>query len=217
MIKENKGKLILTSIITMLPILIGLILWNQLPDKMPTHWNAEGVVDGWSSKGFTVFGLPLFLLGCHWLCTLATAADPKKQNHSGKILGIVFWICPLVSVFMLILVYGTALGMEFKVDTLMLIVMGLMFIIIGNYLPKCKQNYTIGIKVPWTLNDEENWNYTHRLSGKLWVICGIVVMLCVLLPANVMSVVLVAALIVTAIVPTIFSYVFYKKKMKSGD
>lgn len=217
MIKENKGKLILTSIITLLPIIIGLVLWNELPDKMPTHWNAEGVVDGWSSKGFTVFGLPLFLLGVHWICTLATGADPKKRNHTEKMVGIVLWICPVVSILMLVLVYGTALGMEFKVDKLMLIFMGLMFLIIGNYLPKCKQNYTIGIKIPWTLNDEENWNYTHRLSGKLWVIGGVIILLCVLLPANVMSVVVLASMLALAILPMVLSYLFYRKKMKSGE
>ena len=217
MIKKNKGKLILTSIIILLPVLIGLILWTKMPDKLPTHWNAEGVVDGWSSKGFAVFGLPLFLFAVHWVCLLATNADPKKQNHADKILGMVLWICPIISVLGGVLIYGTALGMEFKVDKIMLILMGLMFVIVGNYLPKCKQNYTIGIKLPWTLNDEENWNRTHRMSGRLWVITGIVVMLCVLLPANAMAIILIVILFATAVVPTVYSYLLHRNKMKSGN
>lgn len=215
MIRENKGKLILTSIVILLPILIGVLLWNQLPDQLPTHWNAEGVVDGWSSKGFAVFGLPLFLLLVQWVCVLASSADPKKQNHAGKVLSLIFWICPVISLLGAILIYGTVLGVEFPVDKLMLILIGLVFLIIGNYLPKCKQNYTIGIKIPWTLNDEENWNYTHRLSGRLWVIGGIVIMLCVLLPTIAMSIVVAVAFLTMMIVPMIYSYVFYKKKNQS--
>ena len=216
MIKKNKGKLILTSIIILLPIIIGLLLWGKLPDKLPTHWNAEGVVDGWSSKTFAVFGLPLFLFAVHWVCLLATNADPKKQNHADKIVSMVLWICPIISVLGGVLIYGTALGMEFKVDKIMLILMGLMFIIIGNYLPKCKQNYTMGIKLPWTLNDEENWNKTHRLGGKLWVISGFAIMLCMLAPTSIMVVILIIILFAAMIVPTVYSYLLHRNKMKSG-
>ncbi len=217
MIKKNKGKLILTSIIILIPIVIGLILWDKLPDKVPTHWNAEGVVDGWSSKGFAVFGLPTFLFVVHWICVLATGADPKKQNHTDKIVGLVLWICPIVSTMMLVFVYGTALGMEFKVDKIMLVFIGAVFIVVGNYMPKCKQNYTIGIKLPWTLNDEENWNKTHRMAGKLWVIAGFIVMLCMLAPTNVMATIFIIILFVAVIAPTIYSYLLYRNKKKSGE
>lgn len=217
MIRKNKGKLILTSIVILLPILVGLILWNVLPDKVPTHWNAEGVVDGWSGKGFAVFVLPLFLMAVHWICLLASGADPKNQNYSEKLLQIVFWICPIISVLGGILIYGTALGMEFKVDKIVLVLVGIMFLVVGNYLPKCKQNYTMGIKIPWTLNDEENWNKTHRLGGKLWVICGFVIMLCMLVPANVMIVIFIIILFTAILIPTIYSYLLHRNKMKRGE
>lgn len=217
MIKKNKGKLILTSIVILMPIVIGLFLWNKLPDKLPTHWNAEGVVDGWSSKGFTVFGLPAILFGFHWLCLLGSSADPKNKNYSEKLLQLVFWICPIISVLLGVISYGTALGMEFAVDKIMLILVGVMFIIIGNYMPKCKQNYTMGIKLPWTLNDEENWNKTHRMAGRLWVITGFLVMLCILVPTTVMVVTFIIILIVSVVIPTIYSYLLYKNKQKSGE
>lgn len=212
MMKENKKKLILTSIVILVPIIIGLILWNKLPEKLPTHWNAEGVVDGWSSKAFAVFGLPGFLFAVHWVCVLASSTDPKKQNIEGKVLNIVFWTCPIISVLCGVLIYGTALGVEFKVDKIMLLLMGIMFIVIGNYLPKCKQSYTVGIKLPWTLNDEDNWNRTHRMSGKLWVASGLILMLCMLLPTSAMIVVVVTILVVAVIVPTVYSYLFSRKK-----
>ncbi len=211
MIQENKKKLILTSIVTLAPILLGLLLWDKLPEQVPTHWNAAGEVDGWSSKAFSVFGLPVILFALHWMCLLATNADPKKQNIQGKLLNIVLWICPIVSWMAAVLSYGTALGIEFKMDKLMPIIMGVMFIVVGNYLPKCKQSYTMGIKLPWTLNDEENWNRTHRMAGKLWVVGGIVILALVFAPTNVLLITALVFISVLVIVPTVYSYLLYSK------
>lgn len=215
MIKKNKKKLILTSIIILLPIVIGLILWNKLPDKIPTHWNAAGEVDGWSSKAFAVFGLPGFLLAVHWICLLGANADPKKQNIDGKVLHIVFWVCPVISVLGAVLMYGTALGMQFAVEKIIPSLVGITFIIIGNYLPKCKQSYTMGIKLPWTLNDEDNWNRTHRLGGKLWVVCGLVLIVSMVLPSSFMIAAFLVIITVAVLVPTVYSYLLFKKKQNA--
>ena len=217
MIKENKKKLIITSIIILVPIIIGLILWNKLPDKLPTHWNSAGEVNGWSSKSFAVFGLPGFLFAVHWVCLLASSADPKKQNIEGKVLNIVFWICPVISVLGAVLIYGTALGMEFRVEKIIPSLVGVVFIVIGNYLPKCKQSYTMGIKLPWTLNDEENWNRTHRLGGKLWVACGFVFILSMFLPNKFMVVIFLSVIAVAVLVPTVYSYLLFREKEKRGE
>ena len=217
MIKENKKKLILTSCVILVPIILGLILWNKLPDKIPTHWNAAGEVDGWSSKVFGVFGLPGILLAFHWICVLATSADPKRKNIDGKLWNIVFWICPVISMIIALLSYGTAMGAELAVEKIMCVWMGLMFIIVGNYLPKCKQSYTMGIKLPWTLNDEENWNLTHRMAGKLWVVIGFAMFLSMLLPTFVMLAVNFSAVFVSCVIPSIYSYRLYKVKEKSGE
>ena len=208
MIKKNLKVLMITSIIILLPILAGIALWNQLPDPMPSHWNAAGEVDGWSSKPFTVFGLPLILLAAQWLCLLASGADPKKKNHSDKMIHLVLWIIPVLSVVMHTFVYLIALGYGVRMEVVMPILIGLIFTIIGNYMPKCKQNYTIGIKIPWTLNNEENWNKTHRFAGFLWVVCGIAIMLtgffggfCVFLPITLLMV----------IAPFVYSYMLHRK------
>jgi uncharacterized membrane protein len=177
MIRKNLKVLVITSIVILLPILAGLLLWNQLPEKVPSHWNAAGEVDGWSSKGFTVFGMPLILLAAQWLCVLATAADPKSKNHSGKMLQLVLWIMPVITTVLHVITYAVALGQQVQVEVVMPILLGLVFIIIGNYMPKCKQNYTIGIKIPWTLDSEENWNRTHRMAGRIWVVCGFLMIL----------------------------------------
>ena len=208
MIKKNLKILLITSVVILLPILAGLILWNQLPEQIPSHWNAVGEVDGWSSKPFAVFGMPLILLAAQWLCVLGTAADPKKAHHGKKILHLVLWIIPVMSAVLHVIVYATAMGKEVRVEVVMPVLIGLILAIVGNYLPKCKQNYTIGIKIPWTLNSEENWNKTHRFSGRLWVVCGLAIMLTgffggfwVFLP--------IVLLMVFA--PFVYSYVLHRK------
>lgn len=177
MIKKNWKILLITSLIILLPIAAGVMLWNQLPKKMPTHWNMVGQIDSWSSKPFVVFGIPLMMLAFQWICVLATAADPKKEHHPSKVLHLVFWMIPVISAVISALTYAAALGSQVRMEMIMPVFIGLVLAIIGNYLPKCKQNYTIGIKIPWTLNSEENWNRTHRFTGRLWVVCGLAMML----------------------------------------
>ena len=177
MIKKNLKLLIITSIIILLPVVVGLILWNQLPEQIPSHWNVNGEVDGWSSKAFAVFGMPAIMLAFQWICALGTGADPKKANHPEKIVHLVLWIIPLLNIVLSVITYMVAMGQSVRVEMVMPVLIGLVLTIVGNYLPKCKQNYTIGIKIPWTLNSEENWNRTHRFAGWLWTICGILLML----------------------------------------
>ena len=208
MIKKNLKVLIITSIVILLPILAGVILWNQLPDPMPSHWNAAGEIDGWSSKPFAVFGLPFILAAAQWLCLLATGADPKKKNHSDKMIHLVLWIIPVLSVVMHTFVYLIALGYGVRMEVMMPIFVGLIFTIIGNYMPKCKQNYTIGIKIPWTLDNEENWNKTHRFAGWLWTFCGVAIMLTGFLGS--FWIFLPIALLMV-IVPIVYSYLLHRK------
>lgn len=177
MIKKNWKVLLITSVAILLPMLAGVILWNKLPEQMPSHWNAAGEIDGWSNKPFAVFGLPCILLAAQWLCTLGTGTDPKRNNHPQKIVHLVLWIIPVLSAVLHAVTYAVALGKEVRMEMVMPVLIGLLLAIIGNYLPKCKQNYTIGIKIPWTLNSEENWNRTHRFAGRLWVVCGLAIML----------------------------------------
>lgn len=207
-LKTYKKTMILTSIIILLPILAGVLLWNQLPDSVATHFDMDGVPNGWSSKGFTVFGVPLFLLACHFLCTFATSMDPKRQNMSEKLFTLVLWICPVISIMMPIVIYGYALGFETSNGYYGCAFLGVLFIIIGNYLPKCKQNYTMGIKIPWTLNDEENWNHTHRMAGFLWVAGGFAIVANAFLRMEWLFLI-VFVLMVAA--PVVYSYLYYKK------
>ena len=147
-IRKNLKLMLITSLVTLLPLLVGLCLWNQLPDQLPFHWNAAGEVDGWAGKPMAVIGAPLLMLALHWLCAWVTAADPKHKNHSGKMQRLILWIIPLLSVVIFGMIFSTAWNKELHVASIAPILIGVLFVIIGNYLPKCKQSYTIGIKLP---------------------------------------------------------------------
>ena len=208
MIKKHIKLLVITSVAILLPMLVGLILWNQLPDQIPSHWNVAGEVDGWSSKPLAVFGMPLLLLALQWICMFATSADPKKAHLTEKTLHLVLWLIPALSVVLQAITYTAALGNEVQIEVVIPVFMGLLFTIIGNYLPKCKQNYTIGIKIPWTLSSEENWNQTHRFTGWVWVVSGLIIMLSGFF-GGFWIFLGIAPLMVLA--PVIYSYLLYRK------
>lgn len=214
MIKKNLPMLIVTSIVILIPVLIGFLLWNLLPEQIPVHWNIQGEVDGYGSKLFTVLTMPLFLLAIHWICTLITCADPKHKQVEGKPLTLVLWICPAVSLLMGTIIYITAMGYPISVEIIMPLVMGLLFVVIGNYMPKCKQNYSIGIKTPWALNDEENWYKTHRFAGILWVVGGVLIMATAFLGSIWIFVI---AIFPMAFAPMIYSYCLYRKMNKDNS
>ena len=208
MIKKNLNILIITSIVILLPVLAGVVLWDTLPEQIPTHWNAAGEIDGWSSKPFAIFGLPLLMLAMQWLCVLVTAADPKKANHSNKLIHLVLWIIPIISVVLFVLTYVVALGTEVRMEMVMPLLVGFVLTVVGNYLPKCKQSYTIGIKIPWTLHSEENWNRTHRFAGRLWLVCGLGIMLTAFVGGFWFFLPIV---LVMVLAPCIYSYLLHRK------
>lgn len=186
MIRENKWKLLTSSAVILLPELFE----------------------------FTI--LPLIILLMHWICVLFTAMDPKNKGQNKKVFGIVIWITPIVSLFACGMTYAFASGIESALSLMPNLVMGILFIIIGNYLPKCKQNYAIGVKIKWTLENEENWNVTHRFAGKVWVIGGFFLLMSAFLPESMAPVVSVVSILVLVAVPTIYSYRYHKKQVREG-
>ncbi len=214
--KDHKGKAIISSLLVLLPMLIGGVLWNKLPGSMIIHWGGDGTADGTGSKALAVFGLPLFLLATHWLCLLVTAIDNRDREQSSKAMGLLFWIMPLLSLLVAALVYGTALGLELSASRLAPAIMAVVFIVMGNYLPKITQNRTFGIKLTWTLANKENWNRTHRLGGKLWVTGGFVLLLSLLLPLSWLVAVMLADILLMVAIPTVYSYYLSRQQKAAG-
>ena len=216
MIKKNKWQLMISSIIILLPIVAGLLIWNYLPEQIATHWGIDGEPDGWSSRSFAIFGLPLILLAVHWVCVFFTALDPKNKNQNSKVFNMVLWILPVISLVVCGLTYAVALGNDINIGMAVRILLGILFVIIGNYMPKCRQNHTIGIKIPWTLHDEENWNKTHRFAGRLWVFGGLLLLATIFVPLDNFVYVLLPLILLMAFAPVIYSYVYYRKQLKNG-
>ena len=212
---KNKWMLLITSVVILLPIVAGVLLWDKLPEQVPFHWDINGEVDRWASRWVAVFLMPLIMLGVQWLCFFLSQLDPKQKSNPSKMLGLVLWIVPVTNTLLNVMVYLAAFGRDLNIAVVLPLFFGALFVVIGNYLPKCRQSYTMGIKLPWTLEDEEIWNATHRMAGKLWVCGGLLTMPCALLPAIAAFSTMMGILLVMVVVPTVYSYRLYEKKKQN--
>ena len=115
--KANKKELLLTSLVCLLPLLAGVILYPRLPETMATHWGFDGTADGWAPRGMAVFGLPLLILALHLVCSYAESRDTKRKNVNPVLRTVMLWFCPAVSLLGGALTLGTGLGYEMHVGT----------------------------------------------------------------------------------------------------
>ena len=216
MMKKYKWQLVISSIVTLLPVLFGVAMWNQLPATMVSHWGADDVADGTASKAFVVFGFPLILLAMHWLALWASLVIDKKNDQNEKMIRICYSVVPALSLVMNAFLYSVALGKDWDLFALIPVLVGAMLLFIGNYMPKTTRNRTMGIKLHWTMGNDENWQKTHRLGGKIYFWGGLAVIASALLPVKIAIAVLIAVIAVSIIVPTVYSYSIYKKHKAEG-
>lgn len=214
---KNKKLLILSSLLILLPIPVGLLLWNRLPAEMVTHFGITGQPDGYMPLLWAVVLPPVLMLLGQWVCIWFTLKDPRNKDRNEKPLTLVLWILPLVSNMVSYMMYALALGHEVSPVVWTLLMMGIMFMAIGNYLPKCKMNYTMGIKVPWAYTSEENWNATHRFGGKVWFFGGMALLFGAFLPDGWAVAVMLIFILVLAFIPVLYSYLYYRKQKARGD
>ena len=214
---KNKKYWLITSAITLLPILLGLILWNKLPDRIPTHFGIDGAADGWGTKGFAVFGLPLIWLTFQIVIYFVTRLDKQNRGHNAKVLNLVGLIFPSMSVVFAVFMYTRAMEIDLNLGCVLFPMLGLMFIAMGNWMPKIKQNSTLGIKIRWTLYNEENWNKTHRFAGFLWVLGGILFCLMGFVPGKALLFLLPLQVILLAGAPMVYSWLLAKKQKRQGS
>lgn len=210
--KTNKKTLILTSVVMLLPILIGILLWNKLPDSMAIHFNFDNEADGYREKWFAVIIVPFILLAVHLIMAMIIAADPRKKNISSKVYGINIWILPSLSLALTVVIYVYNLGIHFNISLFLGIFLGITYIILGNYMPKTRQNYTIGCLLPWTYANEENWNKTNRLAGVINIIIGILVIINAAMGMFDIFYSLLMAVIIGYLIPLGYSYFLHVKK-----
>lgn len=171
----TKTTSILVLTLIAIAVIAGVLLWNQLPEQMASHWNTNDEVDGYISKFWGVFLMPLITLGMFGLFIALPNMDPLKANIA-SFRGAFNLFIVLITVFMLYihgLTLAWSLGYQsFKMSTAMLPFMGLLFMFIGYLLRQAKRNFFIGIRTPWTLSSDTVWDKTHQLGSVLFMVSG---------------------------------------------
>ena len=216
MLKKYGKILLISSLLILLPIAVGLALWDQLPASMNIHWNAAGEADGSAGRGFAIFFIPLLMLAMHWFCVFISHITNKDNDQNDKAMKIVLWIIPVLTNTVMAAMYIGSLGLKIDMSKIIFAPMGILFIVIGNFMPKFRRNASMGVKTPWALADDENWYATHRFAGKVWVFGGILMMPLCFLPAVWGFVVMFAAIFALALSPAVYSWRFYKKQQAAG-
>ena len=211
--KANKVlKELFIACITMAPITYYLLIWHTLPTTIPIHFDAHGNADNHGSRLYIAVTLFILTVGIYFLLKYMPKIDPKKTFnlfehtfHKLRLLLALFF-----STIGFIIIDSVKSG--HASTSLILIIISFLISILGNYMGTIRPNYFMGIRTPWTLENEEVWKKTHLLTGKLWFIVGIAMaILILLLPANVRLYVFIGGITVISIYPVLYSFVSYKK------
>ncbi len=202
MIKNNKWKFLFSSIIILLPMLFAI------PVK------ARGGIFADDFMG-VFFIMPIIMLVTHIFCLFIESRQKHEQGR--KITTLIYSIAPIISLYVGAIMLAIAMGYEFSLTVITAPFLGILFIVFGNYMPKARQNHTFGIKIKWTLENEENWNATHRFTGKLWVVMGVVMLFTVFLPDILFFIAFTLIMLAVVISSVVYSYRYYKKQLASGE
>jgi uncharacterized membrane protein len=192
----------------------GIAVWAypQLPARVPSHWNAAGEVDGYSSRAFGAFGLPSIMLGLTALLLALPSIDPLKKNIASFRTEYEVFIAVFELFFLLLYVQTIlwALGTEISINAVVSLGCGMLYLTIGWMISRAKRNFFIGIRTPWTLMNDEVWDRTHALGSKLFYAAGVIALLGVFVPDYAMWLILVPTLAATAIT-VVYSYLIYQQ------
>ncbi len=196
MLKQYKNPLILTSLLPLLPLPVMLLLGRE--------WSA-------------ILVTPLIMLAGQWFGIFLTLKDPGNRNQSPKPMKTVLWTLPILSNVCCGIDYALTSGWNFSISAVLMLFIGGMFAVIGNYLPKVKMNSTLGIKIPWTYTSTENWNATHRFGGRCWFLGGLAIMLSAFLPESWGFFIMLVGILALTVLPVAYSFRYYKMQKARGD
>ncbi|WP_348800382.1 SdpI family protein [Flavobacterium adhaerens] len=209
---ELKKELPLVGII-LLPFIYLAFIWNTLPEKVPTHWSIKGDIDHWGDKTFLI-GVPfMFPVFVYVLFLIIPKIDPKKRIAlmGRKFDQIKFIVVLFASVLALFVIYCSK-SLSFSSPNFVFVLIGILFIAMGNYFKVIQPNYFLGIRTPWTLENNEVWKLTHVFAGKLWLIGGSLIVLGALLfEAEFLGTVFIVFVTILAFIPMVYSYIVFKE------
>lgn len=200
-------------VIVLLPFLYLVYIWNQLPEQVPMHWNFKGDIDRYGEKTELIL-IPILLPLLVYITFLVIPKiDPKKKlNKMGnKLKSLKFLTTTLMSILALFIIY-IAKNQSFANSNYIVLLIGVLYIILGNYFKTIQANYFIGIRTPWTLESETVWKKTHRLGGKMWFVGGLIVIVSSVIldkQSNYSLFLIITGII--SIIPIVYSYGIFKK------
>lgn len=211
---KSKVEQIVSTIMLVIPFIMIAVLWSEIPDTIPIHWNIHGEVDRWGSRAF-IFLLPLINIGVYLLFMAIPHIDPKKRiEEFGNLYNLLRFIVVSLMFGLFVIILMATLG---YIDSANWIIYPIFFmiLILGNIMGKVKPNYFIGVRTPWTLENEEVWRKTHRLTGYLWVFSSLVALLIsFILPREHWLYLILPYCLLIAIVPIAYSYIVYARLEK---
>jgi len=217
---ENK-KVSLYAVILILgiPFIYAIYLYPTLPETIPIHFNIKGEADGWGSRDSLFLGPAIIAfagLFTYFILANIKKIDPKRSQQTDDLfyqnMGVLTNL--FLTCISLVILYITA-HPGFPIEKALFPLLGVSFAILGWFFPKFSQNYVAGFKLPWTLENENNWNETHKMAGKVWLICGSLQVIAGLSLSAIPSfIIFFANVIVMVLVPTIFSYRMFKNGNK---
>lgn len=212
-IKEELKKDWVILFLILVTLLAGIYLYPALPERVPSHWNIQGEIDGYSSRTFGAIGLPLINLGLYFMLIILPALDPKKKNYKGfesyyRSMRLFFHI---FFAWLYIITIYAALGNHIEVDVITKGSIAVLFLLLGNMMGKFKPNYFVGLRTPWTLASDDVWRKTHRFGGKVWVAGSIVMLAAAFIKGTIGFVIFFTVLMFLVLIPTVYSYLKYKK------
>jgi uncharacterized membrane protein len=195
-----------------------LAVWRDLPERIPTHWNFRGEVNGWGSRTFGAFFTPALALALWLGLPLLRRLDPRRKNYE-RFDATFFTLVNCIVLFMgamHMLMMGAALGWPVDMGRAVFALIGVVFIVLGNFLPRVRSNWWMGVRTPWTLENERVWRETHRLAGWTFVGAGVIAIFAVLLPASLRGPVAFGALMLGGLAPAVWSYVLWRRYQREG-
>lgn len=213
----KKYGLWIVALLIIAPFLYGAFIYPQLPSQIPTHFNIEGKADAWGGPSSIFIGpgiMGAVSIFVYVLMSNLKSFDPKKYDEANDTLYSNFAVLTVafLSILSTIIIYSSTHADEINVGKLILPLVGLSFAGLGWYMPKFKQNYFVGFKLPWTLENETNWNETHKVAGKLWIYGGLFqAVVTFILPMKFGMIAFMSAIAIMVIIPSVFSYRLFKK------
>jgi len=213
--KNEKALMRLMWVIALIPVIVTLFVFSGLPEQIPMHWNIHGEINAWYPKFPWAFMIPVVGIVITLLATLLPKIDPKKENYDRFKKQYLIIRLMLVAFFAIIqmVIISTSMGATFvKVDTIVKFLIGILFIVLGNLMPKFKQNYFLGIKTPWTLANEVVWAKTHRHGGFVWFIAGLIMSVLAFLPGFGSAVIYFAVILFASLEPIFYSWLLYQRQ-----